>query len=1125
MSDNQQLERLNSGDIRLLWIGGVVALVSLIIAWLFFGDAFPEASIHFDVDRTESQTIAEQFIESEGLSVTSYHHAAIFDHDDQAKVFLERTVGLDTANQLMSGPVRVWYWNHRWFKSKQKEEFRLAVSPGGAIVRYQHILPEDAKGASLSTSEARQLAEQFLTQRMSHPLDNLRFIEHSSDQLPNRTDHTFTWARSDMRPGGAGYRYDITIHGDEFGGYREYLKVPEAWSRDYEQLRSSNQTAGTIDALFLLLTIVGMLIILLQKSRWGDIRWKTAAIFGVVGFVLTLCSQLNSLPLDIFNYSTADSYTDFITQLVLTAVLNGLLAGGGILFLTAAAEPLYRERYKAKLSLSRTFSLKGIRTKQFFIAVFVGLVLTLFFIAYQTIFYLIATKFGAWSPADIPYSDLINTAVPWIFVLLMGFFPAVSEEFMSRMFSIPFLEKYIKVRWLAILIPAFIWGFGHAAYPNQPFWIRGVEVGIAGVIIGVVMLRFGIIATLIWHYTVDALYTAFLMFRSGDVYLTVSGAISTGIFLIPLAVALILYLRRGGFLKDTELTNDAEGIALPKKKAEAEPAEIQYNRRSRSTLVGGLIVAVILLLAFFLPHQTPTDFVNFRFGKSQVETKAKKWLAAQTDSTKYYQSAITVFNTQRSQALKYLLENTTVDTSRKILQQLLYPQVWRARFFRPLKKQEYRIHFQPETGEMLAFQRMIPESAPGDSLTDDQAVAIAHRWLRSHQIDALNYALKSVEQMARPNRLDYDLTFEAKKNFWASINEGRPQYLMTVQGNQVATFLRDYKLPEEWLRTRTARTLGRTVQNIGRILVFILFGITGIVLLIIKLRQTDSFSWRPSLWTGGIIFILMLLLGFNRWDSILANYTTTIPWSQFNIVIYVSLIVSGLAFGGIVLLGSALARLYYPGSLLAWKAPERYIFARDSLFTVLIALIGFLGIGYLQSWLRLQFPQIALFPMNPGFGSLDSIVPAFGAIGNAFTRGVIIAVSLGLFTLLWQKYLNHPLLRVLIIALVLMVIVPPRTLTWSEWLLQAGIAFLPLLWALFIWMYYMQRNYLAYLMVPIYLLGLKTGAILYNQNSTTFIIHGIIVFAVFTILWFWTLTDALRHTTDSVKIRDEQSGK
>jgi len=946
---------------------------------------------------------------------------------------------------------------------------------------------------------------------MSRNPEPFSLIEHSSEHLTNRTDHTFTWERTDLLDTDATYRYEITIQGNEFGEFREFLKIPEAWSRDYEELRSANNTTGTVDSFFLLLTMIAMLVVLIQKSKYGDIRWKTALIFGAIGAVLTLGSQLNSLPLALYQYPTTDSFGDFLTQQILLAVLQALLAGGGIFALTAAAEPLYRARYGQKLSLSRAFTFRGIRTKRFFIAIVIGLVATVFFMAYQTVFYLISSELGAWSPADVPYSDLLNTAVPWIFVLLMGFFPAVSEEFMSRMFSIPFLEKYLNVRWLAILIPAIIWGFGHAAYPNQPFYIRGVEVTIAGIVIGFLMLRFGIIAALIWHYTVDALYTAFLLFRSGDVYYIVSGALTAGIMLIPLIVTVILYFKHGGFEPETELTNEAEGVAEPKPKTPPKPVQIHYNQLPfKKTLLVSL-AAVILGCAVFLPGNNPTEFVNTKLTRSEVRQQADLWLAQQTDSSNIYTGSITTQSTGQSRNMKYLQEHTSIDTTRMILEELLYPSVWEVRYFRPLQTRTYTVRYNPDTGELISFSETLPETAPGDSISQQAAIQLATSYLHSSGIDTINYFLRSIDQVSRPNRLDYNITFEGNPAYWASIGDGKPLMNLEVHGDVIGSFNRSYHLPEEWVRTRTAQTLGRTFQNIGRIVVLILFGIAGIVLLIQRLRQEDSFSWKLPLIAGAIIFTISMLLAVNRWNLVLSNYITTIPWGQYQIIIVISLIIGALGTGGLVLLGTALNKLYYPGSLIAWKAPERYVFSKDILILVPLTLLGFYGISHLQTWIRLQFPELAIFPVSLLPGNIDTFVPALSVVGSSLVQGVIAAIGLGLFAILWKEYFRHWTLKLLVVFLVILTIVPPNTLTTEEWLLQAAVSALPLLWFGFIWLFFLRNNYLGYLMIPVGLFGMTGGLDLYNQNSQTFIIQGIIILFIFAILWFWTLTDAFRH--------------
>ena len=86
--------------------------------------------------------------------------------------------------------------------------------------------------------------------------------------------------------------------------------------------------------------------------------------------------------------------------------------------------------------------------------------------------------------------------------MAIGVLAATNEEFTFRLFAIPFMQKLTGSRMLAVILPRF-WSFLHSNYPQEPGYIRGIEIGIMGIVAGLVMLRWGIVATLIWHYTVD----------------------------------------------------------------------------------------------------------------------------------------------------------------------------------------------------------------------------------------------------------------------------------------------------------------------------------------------------------------------------------------------------------------------------------------------------------------------------------------------------------------------------------------------------------------------------------------------------------------------------------------------
>src|SRR5665213_1503411 len=238
------LERLDRNDAKVLLIWILAGILGASVAYTFFYRAFPEASVDFKVPRADALTIAKQFAAAQGAHLSGYDSSIVFEVDDTAKTYLEREVGLQQGNQIMQNQIHIWYWQTRFFRPLQKEEFDVRVDPSGGIVGYNHELAETAPGARLERAAAQAVAESFLRQTLHEDLSQYEFREEEANltERPDRRDWSFSWERRGFRAKEAPYRLNVALAGDRVSGYSEFLKIPEAWTRDYDHLRSSNNT-------------------------------------------------------------------------------------------------------------------------------------------------------------------------------------------------------------------------------------------------------------------------------------------------------------------------------------------------------------------------------------------------------------------------------------------------------------------------------------------------------------------------------------------------------------------------------------------------------------------------------------------------------------------------------------------------------------------------------------------------------------------------------------------------------------------------------------------------------------------------------------------------------------------
>ncbi len=1058
-------EKLRASDFRFIAICGLLLGATVWYSAGNFHRAFPEASIDFRVNRDQGELLAGRFLAAQGYRTGAYHEASSFTYDDDAKTFLEREAGLERANRIMSTQVHLWRWSYRWFRPLQKEEYRADITPQGVLAGFSHEIAEDAARPAVDAPQARALAEDFLRTRVHRDPGSLDFVEVSELARPHRVDRVYTWKERGFNLRDATNRLEVTMLGNEVAGYREYLKVPDQWTRDYQRLRSKNEVASTVDSAVLVVMLVGLIIVIVMRVRRRDVRWRQAAWIGMIGMALSLCSTLNQMPLEQFNYPTTDSYLSFMLRQLFQGVIAALGAGGLLFVLAAGAEPLYREAFPGRISVGNLFLLRGLRTKRFLLGCILGITLTGIFIAYQTGFYILADRFGAWSPADVPYSDLLNTKFPWAFVLFGGFLPAVSEEFLFRMFGIPFARKLVRSTAIAVVIAGFIWGFGHAAYPQQPFYIRGVEVGIGGVALGLIMLRWGILPTLVWHYSVDAMYSAMLLMRSHSLYFKLSGAASAGIVVLPVIVALAAYWRRGGFEPETGLLNGDEPppAEVPMEPDAEAPVEAHGPRPLEAKVrIAAVALAALGLAAMAIPVERFGANPRYGIGQQQARAAADVFLRSRSLDPAAFRHVTfpdTHWGGDDSLAAKYFLEHGSVAAASGLFEANRPVEHWVTRYFKSLDQEEALVSVHPQTGRVLAWNHTLPEDRAGADLPEDSARAIAAEFATSLGRNPAAMDLKESRSEKKKARRDYTFVWEARAGDPRNLAGGHFRLEVEVAGGQASSLRSYWHLPEAFTRARSQQNLISIPVMMLRIGLLATGIVCAIWMLLAKIRQ-GQVPWRTVMRIAIPVALSTAVGPLLSMQLMLRGYNTAIPLAAYEATMY--LVVAMSVIFGFVLVGGAAALIaaYYPQAPALFRNGSRRDAGRDALFG-LAALAGLALLSHQAHLLLLDwFPGAALFSISSP-DLIVSAVPALAAVAGAVRSVVIYGAALATGALILARLTSRWMVAAAAV-LTPFLLLPLDIRTPAEFALQYAGAGLTVAIAVVFCRYFARGNYLAY---------------------------------------------------------------
>jgi membrane protease YdiL (CAAX protease family) len=1010
--------RLTGSDKRVLLLWIICGTLGLVFAQRYFFRAFPEASVDFKISRKQAQDRARTFVQSLGENVDGYQSTITFQVDDDAKTYLERGLGLQEANRLMASELNIWFWEVRFFKPQQEEEYKVRVSPAGKVVAYNHKIEEAHRGKSLTREEALAAATQFLQAKLGDNLDNWNFLpeEANSQVRPNRLDWSFTWERQNFKAKDAPYRLEVGLEGDRIGGTQEFLQVPEAWTRSYAHLRSTNIFYNQI-ALIPYGFLIGAAVWLgISLARQGKTSWGAALKLGAFVAILFFLMQANDWSSLRSRYDTHQDYSSFITLSLAKIMVAALATGLMVTLVLPGGEPLYRSAQPARLRLFQALRLRGIRSKEFFCSSLVGLSMAAAHMGFLVAFYIVASKLGAWAPQDLNYSDVVNTSFPWIAGVAIGITAATSEEFLFRMFAIPFLEKMTGSRVLAVILPAFFWSFLHSAYPQEPGYVRGLEVGLIGIVAGLVMLRWGIVATLIWHYTVDASLVGMLLIRSDNLYFKISGIVVGLLAVAPVAWSGISYLVRGSFENVDDLLNEAQPageISLERQPAAAEAAPMsrRYDALAPGT-TGFLALCVVLggATALTVKRESIGDYLRMAVNDRSAVIRADAAMRAHNQDPSTFRRAAELQDVTKPIVNEYLRRRLSVPQINEIYANRVPGALWAVRYFRDSLPEEFLVVLKPD-GALHSFHHTLAEAAKGANLSKEEAQAIAEKYLREQkQVDLTGWKLVEANSDKRPNRTDHTLTWQQLTPL-DSVNAGADtadhayaRMDLQVLGDEPANYRTYIKIPEEYTRKQQEQSLPRALLTVERFALYLGLVVSVLIFYCLRLRAQPpgTVPWRRLMaWgtAGFAAFLVSFLLG-KGFPAMLVQYSTAISLRLYFATAAVGIfLVAALILGGLALLFGLGwffgVNAFGTERLPTWLGmPANYY--RDAFWIALGGSGVLLGVKRLILALDHWWPTLHR-GLPASFGdSFDAIFPAATIIGGGILHALFLT---GTFTL------------------------------------------------------------------------------------------------------------------------------
>ena len=536
-----------------------LAIISVVAgAWLI-----PKIDLQYtgisQISRADARTIVETFVKNRGIDVSEFYLDQFFIHDNTGIDFLARNYGAEeTISLAQTETLPLAYWQFRYYRNaprdNQIEFYDLRISPSGKLIKYQHLLPDSAAGARLTSEQAKRLAEELAAKWPSVKFSEYELEKASSIEKAKRTDHTFVYHSISKNYNGGHLAFVVQICGDEIAQISSYFREPDSFISQSGLVGGANLLFNSISILAYVFLLFLSIIIFLQKYHAGLVGVRNGLRIGAliyIAFILQtilswdifgLGTQIGAIGLFhkrfvILGFTLATSTLTIFLHIFTAWTVGDHIIQDEKLPLLHGMDSLIHNRWLTK-NLGREIPI-GIASG----ATIFGLI--------QFLSWLLIHFIDAVPRLSVQDGSYFSYKILFLGVMASIVFNVIFEEVVSRKFLITYLYQKYKKPALAIFVAAAITAimniFFSSAHIFWPSYWSLLPYFIIALLQGFVFWRHGLIAAICSNIVLQILPVMIPLFSSAAVEYQLNALAFAGTIVLLLGLGIVAF-KKGKFI-------------------------------------------------------------------------------------------------------------------------------------------------------------------------------------------------------------------------------------------------------------------------------------------------------------------------------------------------------------------------------------------------------------------------------------------------------------------------------------------------------------------------------------------------------------------------------------------------